>query len=224
VRAHYEREIQDLNAMLAHEIDMVRHNALAVLGVPVADPSHGIADDYIDDAQIDRAEVRIEEVCLKIIALHQPVADELRFLTTVIKTNHGLERIGDLLADIHELRIDHSTLDNDLGGDHGALLKLFSLVLRAVEGSIDCLLNRSGEDAREVWKHDRLVDEQCHHLLERLRTRLLSAPATPTLFDAINAVRCAERIADHSSSIAKEVLYLTTGEIVRHRKKELLGG
>jgi phosphate transport system protein len=220
---HYEREIELLKRRLTEQLDRVHTNARAVLTLPLAGAGGGLAETYIDDAALDASEVEIEEDCLKIIALHQPVADHLRFLITVIKANYDLERIGDLLESIRKLKVDPYAVDKELGGAPGEPASLFLLVLRAVEEAVDCLRSPDAERARELWRNDQAIDVKAKALVLRIRQRLVDRAATPGLLDALLAVRSAERIADNAANIAKEVLYLSTGEIVRHRKRQVLG-
>ncbi len=217
VLKHYDREVQRIRQHVASQTDHIQHNLRVVLGF---DTTGG---DFIDDKILDANEVLIEEDCLKIIALHQPVADNLRYLVTVIKANYDLERIGDMLESIHKLKLDPQAVDRDVGEGPDFLSPLFHLVLRAVEEALVCLRSPDPEQAREIWRNDQQVDGQAKRNVATIRQRLLDAPATPTLLDALYAVRSAERIADNAANIAKEILYLCTGEIVRHRKKQILG-
>lgn len=213
---HYDREVENLTRSLIVQTDRIRHNARIVLGF---DPTAGA---YIEDKTIDASEVVIEEACLKIIALHQPVADDLRWLTTVIKTNYNFERMGDLLENIHDLKLNPEQADADLGKS-GALSRLFEGVLGAVDDAASCLSDRNEPLAREIWKTNKEIDKDAHALIDLFRAKLLDGPATPALLDGLLSIRFAKRIADNAANVAKEVLYLATGEIVRHRRREFLG-
>ncbi len=220
MQKHYEREVADLIRHLDEQLSRVRTNARVALNLPAASQEN---DDFIPDSTLDKNEVLIEEECLKIIALHQPVADELRFLTTIIKTNYNLERIGDLLKKIHNLRLDHHRIHRELGDPGMGLLALFARVEETITDACDSLASRDDALARRVWAKDQQVDKDCKALMAHVRAVLKERPATDSLLDALLCCRYAERLADHSANIAKEVLYLVTGEIVRHRRKEVLG-
>jgi phosphate transport system protein len=222
MQKHYEREVNELVTILMEQLERVQTNTRIALSPYLADEG-GAGDGFIDDKTLDQNEVIIEEECLKIIALHQPVADELRFLTTVIKTNYNLERIGDLLKEIHALKVDHPHVSREIGDEHPGLLPLFSSVRDAVTEACHCLAERSAPLAKQVWSRNLAIDQHCKSTMLDIRSALKQRPATDSLLDALLCVRYAERIADHAANVAKEVLYLATGEIVRHRRREILG-
>ncbi|MCH8514160.1 MAG: hypothetical protein LAT83_21250 [Kiritimatiellae bacterium] len=214
---HFDREVEKLHRHLIAQTDRICHNARIVLLFDAA------AGDYIDDKTIDRSEVEIEEDCLKIIALHQPVADDLRFLTTIIKTNYNFERMGDLLENLHDLHLNTEQIDQDLGGTPGVYAKFLANVEASVRQASMSLAKRDGLLAREIWKNNKLMDREAYAMVDAFRARLLDAPATPALLDGLLSIRYAKRIADNAANVAKEMLYLQSGEIVRHRSKEILG-
>ena len=214
---HYDREVDLLNRHLLTQTDRIRHNAAIVLGFDSA------IGDYIDDKTIDINEVEIEEECLKIIALHQPVADDLRFLTTIIKTNYNFERMGDLLENIHDLRLDADQVESDLGCEPDTFRGFFKTIERSVTDAASALEKKNGDTARSIWKTNKDIDRAAYALVDQFRTRLMREAGTPALLDGLLSIRYAKRIADNSANVAKEVLYLVTGEIVRHRRREILG-
>jgi phosphate transport system protein len=214
---HYDREVEQLSRHLLTQTDRIRHNASIVLGF-----NSGIGD-YIDDKTIDVNEVEIEEECLKIIALHQPVADDLRFLTTIIKTNYNFERMGDLLENIHDLQLNPDQIEADLGCEAGAFREFFKTIELSVTEAAAALENKDGELSRKIWKANKEIDRTAYSLIDQFRSRLMREAGTPALLDGLLSIRYAKRIADNSSNVAKEVLYLVTGEIVRHRRREILG-
>jgi len=213
---HYDREVNLLKQHLMSQTSRIRHNAAIVLGF---DATPG---DYIDDSTIDTNEVEIEEECLKIIALHQPVADDLRFLTTIIKTNYNFERMGDLLENIHDFNLDPDQVESDLGSAAGAYRQYFKTIEVSVTDAATALEKRDATLARAIWKTNKDIDVTTYGLIDQFRARLIQAAGTPALLDGLLSIRYAKRIGDNSANVAKEVLYLVTGEIVRHRSREFL--
>ncbi len=213
---HYDREVDLLKQQFMSQTHRIRHNAAIVLGF---DASLG---EYIDDKTIDTSEVEIEEECLKIIALHQPVADDLRFLSTLIKTNYNFERMGDLLENIHDQNLDPDQVDSDLGCAPGAYRQYFKTIQASVTDAARALEKRDANLAREIWKANKEIDVTTYALIDQFRARLIQAAGTPALIDGLLSIRYAKRIGDNSANVAKEVLYLVTGEIVRHRSGEFL--
>lgn len=170
-----------------------------------------------EDSEIDKRELDIEEECLKIFALHQPVAVDLRYLVAVLKINNDMERIGDLAQNIagHTLRILRAS----------ALVKpsqldvtpIYHKVQVMLKKSIDAIVNLDVKTAGEIMKADDEVDrlhrEYAQRVVEEIRTHPDKAEV---LIQYIHVARHLERIADHTTNIAEDVIYLIEGEIVRH--------
>jgi len=169
------------------------------------------------DSQIDRSEVRIEEDCLKMLALHQPVAADLRRITTMMKINNDLERIADLACNIAQ-RADslcpHPEFPIPPGINEMALMTT-SMVRR----SLDSFVQRNTVSARQVIEDDDEVDVknvEVIHTLNSLMSRDNSQIAAA--MHCFSASRHLEQIADHAVSIAEDIIYMVDGEIVRHRQ------
>ncbi|MBU0483344.1 MAG: phosphate signaling complex protein PhoU [Proteobacteria bacterium] len=167
------------------------------------------------DGEIDRMEVAIEEDCLRLLALYQPVAVDLRFIVTVMKINNELERVGDLAVNIAERSVFlASQPDVDIPFDFaGMALQAESMLTR----SIDCLINMDVRLAYRIRSEDDDVDAKNREMYARVKD------AIPTNLEHINYIlhalsvgRHLERIADHATNIAEEVIYLVDAEIVRH--------
>ncbi len=167
------------------------------------------------DPEIDAIEVEIEEECLKIMALHQPVAVDLRFLIAVIKINNDLERIADEAVNIAErltivLRHPRQEFTFDysmMAGKAENLLKM----------SLDSLVNLDLNLAREVISLDDEIDQLDHRAYDEIKEAMQKNPAYMGYWINLFSVsRHIERIADHAVNIAEEVIYLIEGEIVRH--------
>ena len=160
-------------------------------------------------------EVEIEEECLKILALHQPVAIDLRFLIAVIKINNDLERIGDQAVNIAE-RVDVIAKRDlpDFFFDYSSMGEKAQKMLKM---SLDALVNMDYDQAYEVVVMDDEVDKIKHDAYDRIKQAMGEHP--DKLGELINLLlisRHLERLADHATNIAEEVIYLIEGEIVRH--------
>ena len=172
------------------------------------------------DHEIDEMEVDVEEECLKIIALHQPVATDLRFLIAVIKINNDLERIGDQVVNIAQrvvsiakhpaptYRFDYSVMADKAE----AMLRL----------SLDSLVNQDLDDAIKVLHMDDEVDAIKNEVYDLIKAAIAGG-VTEDIGYMINLLlisRHIERLADHATNIAEEVVYMIEGEIVRHGRLE----
>jgi len=185
-----------------------------------------LVDQIIDsDRQVDECEVEIEEDCLKILALHQCVASDLRRLTTVLKINSDLERIADLACNIASRargvhRHPHFPIP-----DH--LPEMVNKACLMVRMSLDSFVDTDIELAKDVIKLDQSVDEYHLSVISELRNLMKqdSEIVEPALH-CFTAARQIERIADLAENIAEYMIYYIDGEIVRHHheKIDLLSG
>ncbi len=168
-----------------------------------------------NDKKIDAKEIDIEEECLKIIALHQPVAIDLRRLIVILKINNDLERIGDLSKNIsrHVIKIiekKEKTLNIDIE-------KISNKVLFMLKLSINSLVKTDDKFAKIVLDTDDEVDEMNRDITISLIQSLKNDPDNTELYiQHIHIIRHLERIADHATNIAEDIIYLINGEIVRH--------
>ena len=175
-----------------------------------------MAQDVIDhDAEIDNIEVGIEEECLRILALYQPVAVDLRFIVTVMKINSELERVGDLAVNIAERSVFlASQSDVKIPYDiSGMALQVESMLTR----SIDCLVNMDVQLAYRIRSEDDDVDAKNQEMYVRIKDAISNNPEQINyLLHSLSVGRHLERIADHATNIAEEVIYLIDAVIVRH--------
>ena len=210
------REIERLKRLilgLSASVEESLHRAVTA----VQNRDAALAREVIDgDAEIDQIEIDVEEEGLKILALHQPVAIDLRFIVAVLKINSDLERIGDLAANMAERAIALSQMEPaavpvDLTG-------MATQVKGMVKKVLDALVNLDTGLAREVCASDDVVDNAHREMYEHVREQIQAAPETADhLLSLLSVSRGLERIADHATNIAQDVIYMLEGEIVRHR-------
>lgn len=168
------------------------------------------------DEAVDSREVKIEEDCLKILALHQPVAIDLRRLATVIKINNDLERIADLAVNIAERSL---SLDEYLQFPvPQKVSRMVSLATQMVRGSLDAFVNLDTPAAKRIMAMDETIDSLNVEVIEELQSLMQERPdlVVPALH-CFSASRHIERIGDHATNIAEDVVYLVAGDIVRHK-------
>ena len=174
------------------------------------------------DLDIDRQEVEIEEECLKILALHQPVANDLRFVTAVLKIDNDLERIGDLAVNISKRAAFLSTVP--AAPVPSQMQEMMEESMRLVRDSLDAFVQGDAAAARKVCREDQIIDrfhkEIWRDVMEKMRSD--SSLVEPGMH-VFSASKCLERIADHATNIAEDVVYMVEGEIIRHAFK-LSGG
>ena len=213
---HLARDMEALHHDLLHVCQLVEemiHCAVDLLDEPNVERARELAN---RDDVIDEWDVRLEEECLKILALHQPVAIDLRRITTVLKVTAELERIADLAVNIAERAA--GLLD---GPRIEVPPKLDEMAKIAVEMMHDAIASYVAMDAalaRDVILRDDQVDVLNREIIDELRAMM---KRTPELIDPalhlFSAGRHVERVADHATNIAEDVIYLVKGEIVRHQ-------
>jgi phosphate transport system protein len=172
------------------------------------------------DNNVDVVDNAVTEECLKLLALHQPVARDLRRIATVFMIATDLERMGDLASDIADraLSIPASIAITI----PGRLPRMTDLTTSMVRQSLDSFVNLDGKQARRVIRLDDEVDHYNAAIIDELMGRMKDAPQSiEGNLSLFSAVRHLERIADHATNIAENVLYLVDGEIVRHRHQTI---
>jgi len=170
------------------------------------------------DDDIDRMDVEIEEECLKLLALHQPVAIDLRRITTVLKIGGELERVADLGVSIAEracgiVQCPELTVPDDMK-------EMSRQALDMLHRSIDAYVHLDIRTAREVCLQDSAIDKLNLVIINELTALMQRRPdlIEPSIH-LFSASRQIERIADHATNIAEDVIYLVQGDIVRHRNR-----
>lgn len=182
----------------------------------VAERDPDLAREVIDgDPEVDRIEVEIEEECLKLLALYQPVATDLREVVAVLKINNDLERIADLAVNIAERAIElAANKPADIPFDLGAMSEKSMEMLRRC---LDALVRMDPVLARSVCNDDEAVDEMNHNAARQTRAVIRENPEKLESMSSLMLVaRHLERIADLSTNIAEDVIYCCQGVIVRH--------
>lgn len=180
----------------------------------------GLAEEIVRrDYEIDELEIEVEEECLKILALHQPVAVDLRFLIATIKINSELERIGDEAVNIaNRVRNISKRRKLKLSFDFSVMAEKAATMLRL---SLDALVNLDLDLAFKVLTLDDEVDQMHREIYDRIKEVMSQNPDyVGYLINLYTTSRHLERVGDHSTNIAEEVIYLIEGEIIRHRAKE----
>jgi phosphate transport system protein len=170
------------------------------------------------DREIDEIEVEIEEDCLKILALHQPVATDLRFMICVLKMNNDLERIGDLAVNIAE-RSGHFTPDEPVD-TASELPKMAAKAQSMLRHSLDSVVNLDTKLANEVLAADDEVDDMYRQIVADTKDRLQNMPVkVDQLLQVMFISKHIERVADLATNIAEDTIYMVDGKIIRHSLK-----
>ncbi len=174
------------------------------------------------DHDIDRIEIDVEEECLRILALHQPVASDLRFLVTVLKVNNDLERIGDLAAKIADkvqlLSTNYFPAPLSEESELAEMFRgMYEKTTAMLKMSLDAFVNEDADLAYKILISDDEVDTAKRAIRNQLEDIIQKDPAQHIhLAKLLGVSRCLERIADHCTNIAEDLIYMMQGMIVRH--------
>lgn len=205
-----QRHILSLSTMVEEMIDKAT--------LALSDRRSDLAAEVIRaDEEVDRFEVRIEDECLKLLALHQPVAVDLRRIATVLKVNSDLERIADLAVSVAErAQAIHEFPEFPVPDQ---LDRMVVLTTQMVRGAMDSFVNLDSQAARRILRLDDEVDQHNREIIAVLQNLMQEdKELVPPALHCFSATRHIERIADHATNIAEDVIYLVEGDIVRHRK------
>jgi phosphate transport system protein len=218
--AHLQREIEYLKKRilaLGEVVEKAVRNAAAAI-----EERNGALGLQIiqQDTEIDKQEVEVEEECLKILALHQPVAHDLRFIIAVLKIDNDLERIGDLAVNIAERAVFLAKKPKpDICFDFASMAQTTQLMLKK---SLDALVNKNPDTARQVCTIDDAVDAMNRNVYAQVQQAIGAHPEQlESLIQLLSVSRHLERIADHTTNIAEDIIYMMEGQIVRHKNGKM---
>jgi phosphate transport system protein len=212
----YERELQEIREGLLY-IGALTERALERGTQALVERNSDLAREIVrDDEQIDRLDVDLEEKCIRLLALRQPAARDLRFITTAIKITGHLERIGDMAANIAEKVI----ILNDLPKikPYIDLPRMVEISRGMIRMSLDAMVREDVGLAIKVREEDAVMDQLNDQIFRELLTFMMEDPHKIQVCLYIMQIsKSLERIADHAEGIADMVIYMVTGKSLRHK-------
>jgi phosphate transport system protein len=216
---HFLKELEKLRNMILAEGTLIQDNLSKAIDALV-DRDLDAAERIVRaDDEVDQMEIDVEENCLKILALHQPVANDLRFIVGVLKMNNDLERMGDIVANIAKrarflARREPLAWPMDVEALAGEVRAM-------VAGALGALVAGDAVRARQVCAQDASVDRRKREMIAALRQMLQSdQERSPIILKMIDVPRHLERIADLATNIAEDVIYMVEGVIIRHGRRD----
>jgi len=212
---HIERQIESLKERILRVGTMVEEAISKSITALINRDVHLAQRVMANDEEIDRMEVEVEEECLKILALYQPVAADLRFVVAVLKINNDLERMGDLAKNIAKRVAQLAGQEIELPAE------IRSMAMQAqemVKQCLDAVVRGDPALARQVREEDDVVDDGRQRIQRQVMAGIKADPENAESLLRINSVsKHIERIADMATNIAEDVVYMVEGDIVRHR-------
>ncbi|MCX8116451.1 MAG: phosphate signaling complex protein PhoU [Desulfobacterota bacterium] len=211
----FQKELQELKQQLlkmATLVEVTIHDAVQSLVKRDSDLAHQI---FEREKQINEMELVIDDMCLKLLALRQPMAVDLRFITSAMKITTDLERMGDQAVNIAERAL--SLNQEPQLKPYIDLPRMAEIAQSMVKDVLDAFVNRDVKLARSVCERDDLVDGLNDQVVRELLTYMMSDPKTITRAVHLMIVaRCLERIADHATNIAEDVIFMVDAKVIKH--------
>jgi len=211
----YEQQLRTLKEkllLIGYKVEIAIANATQALVERQPSLAQNVID---DDDEVDRLELEIDEICLEILAREQPVASDLRYITTAMKIVGDIERIGD-----NGVNIARRALEIMNEPELKPIIDVpvaAAAAQRILKQSLDAFVNADAELAKRIIKDDTYIDAVCEQMLRELLTYMFEDPATITrALRLIFVARNLERVGDHAANIAEMVIFLVEGLDVRH--------
>ena len=219
MQRHLDEELRLLNQEILRMGSLVE-DALAKARKALVERNIQLAEEVItSDGAINMLEIEIDELCLRLLALHQPAAADLRFIVMALKINNDLERMGDQAVNIAERTV--GLLKEPLLKPLIDIPRMAQIAQQMVKDSLDAFVNRDAALARDVCRRDDEVDALNDQVFAELIGFMRRDPSTATrAIDLILIGRNLERVADHATNLAEDVIYLVQGRTIKHHIDE----
>lgn len=218
--SHLEVELADLKKRLVREAVVAVGMLEAAIGALWKLDKAAAAEIRQRDTSVDEEEVAIEETCLRLMALHQPFARDFRILAFILKVNADVERVADHASSIAKIAMRMNRVEPPTWPT--PLLELGERVPMMCHSTLRALLDENADAAREVVIADAAIDSLDRQLFEETQVWMRDHPVDPETglyFTRIG--RELERVGDLMANIAEDIVYLATGQIIRHQKRRL---
>ncbi|MBN1568384.1 MAG: phosphate signaling complex protein PhoU [Acidobacteria bacterium] len=212
---HLREELEELNNRLLEMSGLVEDSIVRSVNAVVNRDNEQVLTVFNNEARINKLEIQIDNLAIRLLALQQPVAIDLRFVTMSIKINNNLERMGDIAVNIAECA--HSLLGMPAIKPHIDIPYMAKLAQDMIRSSIDAFVRKDAELARTVLRSDDAVDKLRDEMYADIVKFMEEAPSRvhPGI-DYLFVARGLERLADHATNIAEDVLFFVQGVDVRH--------
>jgi phosphate transport system protein len=216
---HFQKEMEELKESLLKMAALVEEAIRDAVESLVKRDSNLAQKTMAGEETVNNLEIAIEEKCLKLLALRQPMAVDLRFITSAMKIITDLERMGDQAVNIAERAV--SLNQEPQLKPYIDLPRMAEIVQSMVKDVLDAFVNRDSKLARSVCERDDLVDGLNDQVFRELLTYMMSDPkTTPRAVHLMIVSRCLERIADHATNIAEDVIFMVDALVIKHHADE----
>lgn len=214
---HFEEELTQLKEKILKMGALVETQIAASIKALVERDTVLAKQTIQNDHLVNAMDVEIDEECIRLLALYQPAARDLRFITTAMKITTDLERMSDLAEDICERSIELA--EEPLLKPYIDIPRMADAAQKMVREALDAFVNKDAKLARKVCSEDQFIDELTHQIFRELLSFMVEDPTTITRAVRVSFIaKYIERIGDHATNIAEMVVYLVEGKIIRHTK------
>lgn len=215
MQRHFDEELTHLKEQILRMGGLVEQQVQGAIQALVERDSALARRIIENDRQVNTLDVEVDENCIRLLALHQPAARDLRFLTTAMKISTELERISDLAENICERAIELN--EEPRLKPYIDIPRMANWGLKMVKESLDAFVNRDAALARKVCADDDFVDQLTQQLFRELLSFMMENPQTISRAIRLTFIaKYIERIADHATNVAELVVYMVEGKIIRH--------
>jgi phosphate transport system protein len=214
----YEEELKKLREEILYMGGMVEDQIQKAIK-SLVDRDSKLAEAIIErDHEVNRLDVDIDDLCIKLLALHQPAGRDLRFITTGLKITTDLERIGDMAVNVSERALELN--QEPQLKPYIDIPRMARIAQRMIRESLDAFVREDTELALKVCKNDEEVDQLNSQIFREVVTFMIADPATINRAIKISSIsKYLERIADHATNIAEMVIFMVKGKSIRHLKQ-----
>lgn len=219
---HLMVELDKLKRKLLEVSSLVEQNVSKSVRAVVEGDDELAREVIAKDQDIDTMEVEVEEECLKVLALYQPVANDLRFVVVTLKINNDLERIGDLAVNIAERALFLAKNDPVVWPEDFDTMSIKTRQM--LKNALDALVNMDVALAHQVCLMDDDVDAINRQMYQHVYSRIKKDPERVEIYtNFVSVSKHLERIADYATNISMDVIYMIEGTIIRHHRDDLVG-
>jgi phosphate transport system protein len=212
---HFQKELEELKGNLLKMAALVEESIRDAVRSLVKRDSELAQQTFAKEDRVNSLEIVIDDMCLRLLALRQPMAVDLRFITAAMKIITDLERMGDQAVNIAERAI--SLNQEPQLKPYIDIPRMAEITQSMVKDVLDAFVNRDSKLARSVCERDDLVDGLNDQVFRELLTYMISDPKTTTRAVHLMIVsRCLERIADHATNIAEDVIFMVDALVIKH--------
>ena len=215
METHFQGELNRLKMQLLTMAGLVEKAISNAVKALVTRDTNLAEKTIADDDKVNQLELQIDEECLRLLALHQPMAADLRFITSAMRINVELERIGDLAVNIAERAV--SLNQEPQLKPYLDIPEMAELTQKMLKDVLDAFVNRNPDLARSVCERDQRVDALNNQIFRELLTYMMAEPSS--IARAVHLLivsRYLERIADHTTNIAEGVIFMVNALVIKH--------